>query len=363
MKNKTVITIIASSLSTALYANNFNVVISKEQNFFETGKIETIVGEWLNVGTPSCVNDIEEYEIYFNVSFNQKETCAQNQEQTITTKKILSDGSEVIIDVNKKTKTEKTESTTVQIGSHLESTCKDIKSFEATLSDGEYTILQSGNPTVYCDMTRNGGGWMRVVSYNWHIDSDLKPSNLQKTVNKNILYSGYNYPVADGWWVSPWGAQNPNTVRWVEVNAQPLYAWTETMIDFEGLGFKSLDEFYNVHNTGISDQNSVNGQYLDGYSFTYGNQGSRGHLYSIASGYLTPPDDGNRLANELSWIGSDYEYQDSENTLSNYTYNLDTTFLGKTKTLGNEKISLRLMADQLEGDETIGIRKYILWVK
>ena len=48
-----------------------------------------------------------------------------------------------------------------------------------------------------------------------------------------------------------------------------------------------------------------------------------------------------------------------------YTYNLkfEKEIITKVKPQGLEKIRFRSMADQYVNDETVGFRKYILWVK
>jgi hypothetical protein len=363
-KNKITLALSMSLMTSMVYSSNFKVIIDQENNTYTSGKLTIVESEWIEK-EKSCEIDIENSDVYKGISFEQTETCETTLEKTETTKMVYDDGRpDQILLVTKTEKTETNINKTNQVGSHLEDSCKNIKLFDSNLKDGSYELNLSGNPTVYCDMTRNGGGWMRVTNYDWAENQNNIPSTLEKGNSKTIFYNNQTFLLADGWWVSPWGAQPANTMRWVEIDAQPITSWSETMIDFEGLGYRSLDEFYNVHNSGISDRSTVNGQYVDGFSFTYGNQGSRSHLFTVAVGYLSPPDDENRLSGELSWIGSDYDYKDNTESLAGYSSVLySKTITGKIKPYGNEKISLRLMADQVEGDETIGIRKYILWVR
>jgi hypothetical protein len=363
-KNKITLALSMSLITSMAYSSNFKVIIDQENNTYTSGKLIVVESEWIEKNK-SCEFDIETSEIYKNISFEQTKTCETTFEKTKTTKMVYDDGTpDQILLVTTTEKTETEISKTNEVGTHLENSCKDIQTFDSDLSDGSYELSLSGNPVVYCDMTRNGGGWMRVTNYNWAENQNNIPSTLEKGNSKTIFYDNQTFLLADGWWVSPWGSQPANTMRWVEIDAQPITSWSETMIDFEGLGYRSLDEFYNVHNAGISDRSTVNGQYVDGFSFTYGNQGNRGHLFTVAVGYLTPADDENRLSGELSWIESNYDYKDNTELLSGYSSVLySKTITGKTKPYGNEKISLRLMADQVEGDETIGIRKYILWVR
>jgi len=133
------------------------------------------------------------------------------------------------------------------------------------------------------------------------------------------------------------------------------------MVDFEGMAFRSLDGW---HPAGASYGNSgdINSQYLDGFSLTYGDIGSAKHLHSFAVGHNT---DSDKLNNFLSWMNNDYTYiyQGSyfESNTAKLTENALLKKPNKSKSL--EKISLRFMADQAVSDETIGFRKYILWVR
>ncbi len=366
MKKRFLATLILATISSHATENNYVIVVSEKENNYEVRTAQTVTEytSWENIGEQQCSVDISVGSVYYGTTFKQKETCVQNIKRDEILKYVYDDGTERIISSTVINDFDTVISNHDLTGTHLEETCKDILNNSHSRGTGEYVISQSGNPTVYCEMNRNGGGWMRVVNYDWYTNRNYMPSNLDNTTNKNISYAGSNFLFPDAWWVHPWGEQAANTNRWIEVNAQPIYAWTESMIDFEGLGFRSLDEFTNIHNNGIQDRDSVNGQYLDGFSFTYGNNGSREHLYSVSVGYSTPSE-GDRLSGDLSWIGSYYDHKSNTDYMSGFnSFSLySKNIIGKIKPIGNEKVSLRLMADQIEGDESIGMRKYILWVR
>lgn len=368
-KNLIILSMIMSGVY--VYSNDFLVIVNKDHNEYEhdkgTTRIET--SEWYNINTERCEVDFETNDFYDGVSFVQNKDCEQDQERTHTTIRTYSNGKEVVENVSKEHQTIESNEQFNLVGTHLEESCKNILNNGYSVGSGNYKINITNQPTVYCEMDRQGGGWMLVANYDWNTDNTKTPQNLVRTVNRTISYSGSNMLMLDGWWIPDYPDSNTGNMRWVEVNEQPITKWTQAMFEFEGVGLRSLDEFYNVHNSGISDRSTVNGQYLDGFSFTSGEQGSRKHLYSVPVGYA-PMDDEGRLSTSLSWIGNQYDFKDVSqvqpapyNSNAVYSRNIGNEIVTEIKPESNDKISLRLMADQHYGDEHIGIRKYILWVR
>lgn len=364
--NKKIITT-ALLISGFAYSNNFLVIVNKEHNEYEHDKGTTRIeiSEWINYSPERCSLDLLESDFYEGVDFTQNKDCEQDQERTITTIRTYSNGKEIVENETKEYQTLESNETFNLVGTHLEDSCKLILENDYSIGSGYYKISTTDNPTVYCEMDRQGGGWMLVEKYNWYENSNNIPPNLIKTTNRTINTN----KMLDGWWIPDYTGPNEGNVRWIEINAQPKASWSQSMIEFEGIGHRSLDEFYNIHNNGISDRDTVNGQYLDGFSITSGNQGSRNHLYSIAVGYA-PMDDTGRLSTTLYWIGNNYAYKDMADSYSSeypanvvYSRNEGNEIISEIQPLSNNKVSLRLMADQAATDETIGIRKYIVWVK
>lgn len=364
--NKKLISLIVSSFFTQAYSSNFNVIIERESGY-DSAKLIIEETDWVNVGSDKCSYDEEVEDHYSNEVFKQEETCVQDQEKTITTKKIKSDGTTEIVDINIVQKELISVTTNNATGIHLESTCEEVLAFDSNLEDGLYKINQSGIPTVYCDMTRNGGGWMRVVNYDWYNDKSINITGFDSTINKIVKdTSGNDYKLLDGFWVNDWTTISTGSIgRWKEISVKPLYNWTKSFIEFEALAFRSLDGVTIVTNSMLTGNDNLESEYLDGFNFTYGETGSLKHLYSLPVGHNVSYES-DTFKNQLSWLDeSEYTYHLMATNVTNYTYNLkfNEDILMKEKESGNEKIRLRLMADQYVNDETIGFRKYIVWIK
>tara|TARA_Y100001960_G_scaffold189798_1_gene198909 strand:+ start:5330 stop:6430 length:1101 start_codon:yes stop_codon:yes gene_type:complete len=364
-KNKIILVLLMSSMTSLAYSTDFKIIIGQEENAYTSGKLTVTESEWINVGSETCSFDKEQSEVYYDINFTQTETCNQSQEKTIITKKVISDGSEIIIDVDKKTKIETTINQFSKNGTHLENSCKEIQDFESTLPSGNYTLSLSGNPVVECDMVRHGGGWTKVIAYDWYSDKNNTPIGYQSTTNKIIKdTTDKNYAVIDGFWVDDWTDIARGTIgRWKEIEAQPITPWKQAFIDFEGIVFRSLDGFKPVETSELTDNDHLESEYLDGYNFTYGELGSLNHLFSLPVGY---DNDSHILDNQLSWLNrEEMKYTFMSTNVSGYTYNLkfEKEIITKVKPQGLEKIRFRSMADQYVNDETVGFRKYILWVK
>jgi hypothetical protein len=365
---KNLITLVFLTYGSLSFAN-YNIVINTNLNDYEiVEKLNEIeYTNWVLISS-SCSKDKLEDDFYFGVNFKQLESCEKNYERTKNTYKIYSDGNKVLISSEKETNKEIETSEKDLIGIHLESTCKDIllaESGKYNSGDGLYHLAQQGTPEVYCDMTRNGGGWMRVANYDWYQDSSNIPnSGFDSTKNKSIVdTTNRSYPIVDAFWVKDWTVSaTPTSQRWKSIDVTPIYEWSESMIDFEGWAFRSLDGFHPAK----SLSSNLDGQYMDGFSFSYLKNGVRNHLYSIPVGYENDSD-GRAL---LTWLpNSEYTYFPMGVHEPGWTFNRkvskdgNNAIVTKSKTKGKDSISLRFMADQYYNDESIGFRKYIIWVK
>lgn len=129
----------------------------------EIGYTETVTySNWIDVGSPNCNVDKEASTVYYGQSFSQTESCTQDQERTVTTTKDYNNGYQETLVEQESNTLILTPTTNTITGTHLEKTCKDVKTFDASLTDGYYTINPSTNMNVYCDMTTSGGGWTVV---------------------------------------------------------------------------------------------------------------------------------------------------------------------------------------------------------
>lgn len=95
MKIKSKKTILLSSIligfSAFSYANEFNIIISKEQNSYNSGKIsEPNYSKWYDIGSPyNCIERYNPADYKLDEVFTQIEDCDQKQERTVTVIEIV----------------------------------------------------------------------------------------------------------------------------------------------------------------------------------------------------------------------------------------------------------------------------------
>ena len=95
MKIKSIKTILLSSiligLSAFSYANEYNVIISKGQNIYNSGKIsEPNYSKWYDVGSPyNCIERYNPADYKLGEVFTLIEACDQKQERTVTVIEIV----------------------------------------------------------------------------------------------------------------------------------------------------------------------------------------------------------------------------------------------------------------------------------
>lgn len=333
-------------------AVNFNVVINNEGSYFH-GVIEITTSEWNTISKSNCSKDLLKENFYYDVEFTQTETCLEEQERTITNKVTYKDGREEVISVEKETQLITVSNSQVLKGTHTENTCNDVLLNGFSYGDGNYKINFNGGSDVYCDMTRNGGGWMRVSNYDWEEDSYNTPETLLRTENRTITaYTGNKHTFTDGWYNRDVTvteiANSPSSFYWgeaiVETNG---FAWTQSMIDIVPLFEISMDS-YRVA-TSSRDSTTINGQYVDGISITYGTQGARHHIHTLSPN-----------TTDIGRAGLEWLVNSGNHTETNGT---KFTILSDIKPSGTEIISARLMANQDYTDEKVGIRQFKVWIK
>lgn len=218
--------------------------------------------------------------------------------------------------------------------------CKEILAKNVSSKNGEYDVLINNSyKKVYCDMSN--GGYTRVSAFDLAKDPNNAPPQLTR----------------DSGWTSPNYAGTPPDAWWAHFNtiANNNFQWRSFTLNNEGVPFKevkieyefvslwTVDSFNNVHNSGLPDNHSIEGQYADGISITYGNAGNRKHILTyVPNG--SPP-------SKCSWIGSEY----TNSPKGTYTKVLPNTT--------NEKIEVRIMLDQYLTDEDLGIKNLYIWLK
>jgi len=353
MKTK-ILTIAMSTLLTTNTFANFKVIISSEANNYNYGEKVVIVGEWLATEEKSCSKDNLAEDYYYGIEFDQTETCSEPQERITTTKVVYSDGREEIINKTKETKIDVKSNTIKLTGTHIENTCEEVLSNGFSYGDGNYRINFNGGSDVYCDMTRNGGGWMRITNYNFVENPDNTPNGFVKTVNRTLTtYTGASFTLKDGWYRKDVTSADASSFIWEEIIAPTNnFAWTESMIDIDSLQAITPDS-YNVA-TSSRDSTTVNGQYLDGISITYGIQGNRKHIHS-----LTRTTTGLTRAG-LEWLANSGDYTATEIAANNQR---KLTILSGKVPETTENISARFALNQLYNDEKIGFTKLVIWIK
>jgi len=323
---------------------------------FTTGSQRTEYTNWLDSGVHYSCNTFSPLvsTAYTGTNLIQNRNCSQDQERTKTVYDIWADNSETISSTNIETQVLNENEAQNTTGTLVLSTCNDILTNGHSRGDDTYRISFNGGMDVTCDMTRNGGGWTQITNYNFAENPDNIPPNLIKTVNRTITaYHGGQHTFTNGWYPLDNVPLDGNGFNWTEViaptNGMP---WTQTMIDLHSSFEISIDGF-NVVNA-ARDSETVNGQYLDGASLTYGNDGARTHLFSSSNRDLNVA--------RLTWLNiTDSNVFNDYGQLSNMT-GLNA-FVSGVKPSGSENISVRLMANQPLPDEIVGLQQFTVWIK
>lgn len=141
-------------LATTALADNFVVVVDKDENAYNSGSV--VVSDWLKINKICSYDNIAE-DFYYGVDFKQIETCSIEEERTITTTRYNNGVEEVIKETEERTRSEVSEPLDL-VGTHLESSCQNILMNGFGSKDGYFKIKRGDKePNVYCDMEE--GGW------------------------------------------------------------------------------------------------------------------------------------------------------------------------------------------------------------
>lgn len=142
------------------YANNFVVIISENDNYAFGEYTESIsYSQW--VENVECSYDVLNDSVYYDVEFEQTETCITTNTRIKTIVRNYEDGNSLTTTENEETSETDTSVSNVY-GTHLENSCSDILSFNNSFEDGVYSLSlnDSSIKEMYCDMTN--GGWTLV---------------------------------------------------------------------------------------------------------------------------------------------------------------------------------------------------------
>ncbi len=170
MNKKIIISAIALSMSIAT-ANQYNIIISKEQNSYDIKEAELISSDvsysnWIFLSESNCSYLLDDANFYYDKDFSQTKTCDQIETRTVTTTHTYSDDSTKVIVSNENQTLLDNETNFIDKGTHTESSCKNIIAFDNNLPDDAYYISHKGGMIIDCDMTTDGGGWTKVATAN-----------------------------------------------------------------------------------------------------------------------------------------------------------------------------------------------------
>lgn len=196
------------SFSVVSNDNFVSIVDGKEISYISDSFTDIITySEWVT-NKEDCINDYENEDFYFGENFNQIKTCTVEDTRIKTTTRSY-ENSGYSEEINKETEYNnynETHPSITSTGSHLENNCKDIKSFNNTVNDGLYTIINNElQRSVYCDMNTDGGGWTRTDELRNEFvmnPGDLNIDNLNinhtQSLLKNIdTFISYSVPLDD----------------------------------------------------------------------------------------------------------------------------------------------------------------------
>ncbi len=185
-------------LMTTFFANagTFSVIIKDDNKYdiYEKGK--TNISEWNDVSEPyECVKRYDKSNFYLNAEFTQIEDCKQDQEREIT-KYYIKDNIHTTTS-EKENQTVDVEVSSVEIGTYLAKSCKEVLNTGGSVGDGLYSVYINGTETsVNCDMTTDGGGWTIVADQNLYVEGypstiglpNANPNSVQSTKLKYWPY-------------------------------------------------------------------------------------------------------------------------------------------------------------------------------
>ena len=162
---KSILGIIISTTFVSSYSNDFKIIITSDDvEYIQETPISNNVTytEWKKQSESNCVFSPLESKIYSGKTFTQDKTCDIVEIRTKTTTINYKSGKVVSENELESRSTEETLQLS-KTGTHLESSCKDILSFDSSFS-GQDGLYQASDEPLYCDMTREGGGWTFIAA-------------------------------------------------------------------------------------------------------------------------------------------------------------------------------------------------------
>lgn len=167
LRKKYLVSALSAAIAIPAIAQNYVVVVDSNDVTYDVGGFSDSVeySEWTFSHETNCSFDKDSEEFYYGVSFQKTETCDNVEKRTKTTTRTYNNGSEEIIAVEEETNTivGVSKDPVNDLGTHLESSCKDIKSFEPSFGNGVYRISLNGSEfEAHCEMSEFGGGWTLV---------------------------------------------------------------------------------------------------------------------------------------------------------------------------------------------------------
>lgn len=221
-------------------------IVSGNQKDYISGMEETeTVSGWSDLGSPQCSYDIVEEDVYYGKTATQNQDCQQEQERTVTVTKKYSDGREDVT-THKEKQTIDADKTVQITGTHLEKTCANIRDNGYSLGDLDYHIEHNGSPlSVYCEMSRDNGGWMLVrrINNNWNsFSDDLQGTEIVGTYTPNPLSPNTFGMKFDDFNYTEFLFTTGDKQKWLITNTTSVYdGWTSSMScgDAQGQVLKS----------------------------------------------------------------------------------------------------------------------------
>ena len=148
-------------------AQNYVVVVDSNDVTYDVGGFYDSVeySEWTFSHENNCSFDKDSDEFYHGVLFKKTESCDNIEKRTKTTTRTYKNGNNEVISVEEEinTITGVSKDPVNETGTHLESSCKGVKSFDSSFGSGIYRISLNGSYfEAYCEMSEFGGGWTLV---------------------------------------------------------------------------------------------------------------------------------------------------------------------------------------------------------